>query len=129
MWRDQEYRHERASTICRKILMLQLRAWRRIARCEGARVADEAWELTADARVMGRRNFLEETLMRKFLALTCVIFFSSGAMAQSTDTKGPATTGPAAQSGDNMSKDSMSKGAMSKKKMSKSAKMKKTDKM
>ena len=42
--------------------------------------------------------------------------FSSAVMAQSTETKPPATTGPAAQSGDNMAKEDMSKGKMSKKK-------------
>jgi hypothetical protein len=65
---------------------------------------------------------------KTFLAVATVILFSSAAMAQSADTKGPATTGPAAQSGDNMSKESMPKGKMSKKKMSKSSKMKKSEK-
>ena len=49
--------------------------------------------------------------MRKIIPLAAAIgLFSSAAMAQSTDTKGPPTTGPAAQ-GDNMSKGDVSKGA------------------
>jgi hypothetical protein len=47
--------------------------------------------------------------MRKtILTAAALVLFSSAGMAQSTDTKGPATTGPAAQS------NSMSKGDMSK---------------
>ena len=63
------------------------------------------------------------------LIAAALVLFSSAGMAQSTDTKGPATTGPAAQS-DSMSKGDMSKDKMSKKKMVKSkpsTKMKKTD--
>jgi hypothetical protein len=51
--------------------------------------------------------------MRKaILTATALVLYSSAVMAQSTDTKSPASTGPAAQS------DSMSKGDMSKDKIS-----------
>jgi hypothetical protein len=71
-----------------------------------------------------RRNPMHKTI----LTAAALVLFSSAGMAQSTDSKGPATTGPAAQS-DNMSKGDMTKDKMSKKKMakSKSTKMKKTD--
>jgi hypothetical protein len=74
-----------------------------------------------------RRRDLEDIMQKIILVAAAIGLFSSAAMAQSADTKGPATTGPAAQ-GDNMSKGDMSKGSMTKKKMSK-AKMKKSDKM
>src|SRR6267154_2176435 len=71
------------------------------------------------------------SMLKIMLTAATVVLFSSAVMAQSTDTKAPATTGPAAQS-DNMAKGDTSKSKMSKKKMSKSksAKTKKpADKM
>jgi hypothetical protein len=59
------------------------------------------------------------SMLKILLTAATVVLFSSAVMAQSTDTKAPATTGPAAQS-DNMAKGDMSKSKMSKKKMSKS---------
>ncbi len=64
-------------------------------------------------------------MLKMILAAVTAVVFSSAVMAQSTDTKAPATTGPAAQS-DNMAKGDTSKGKMS----NKSAKAKKpADKM
>jgi hypothetical protein len=60
-----------------------------------------------------RRFHSGENSMRMTIITAAVLFlFSSAAMAQSTDTKGPSTTGPAAQSGDNMAKGDMSKKKM-----------------
>jgi hypothetical protein len=88
-------------------------------------------ELWRRKRVVGRGSIRRYT-MRKTIIFTAAasILLSPLAMAQSSDTKNPATTGPAAQS-DTMSKGDMSKDKMSmtKKKKSKSAKMKKSDKM
>src|ERR1700738_4289436 len=68
------------------------------------------------------------SMLKIMLTAATVVLFSSAVMAQSTDTKAPATTGPAAQS-DNMAKGDMSKDKMSKKmtKSKPSTKMKKTD--
>jgi hypothetical protein len=76
------------------------------------------------------RLFIKEHSMHKAILTAAALgLFSSAAMAQPTDTKGPATTGPAAQS-DTMSKGTASQDKMSKKKTAKSAKAKKTnDKM
>ena len=60
---------------------------------------------------------------KTILTSAALVLFCSAAMAQSTDTKSPATT--AAQS-DNMSKGDMTKDKMSKKKMTKSEKIRKS---
>jgi hypothetical protein len=77
-----------------------------------------------EARRSTRRTPMRTTI----LIAAALVLFSSAGMAQSTDTKGPATTGPAAQS-DSMSKGDMTKDKTSKKKIakSKSTKMKKSD--
>jgi hypothetical protein len=62
---------------------------------------------------------------KTILTSAALLLFCSAAMAQSTDTKSPATTGPAAQS-DNMSKGEMNKGTAGKKKMTKSEKIRKS---
>ena len=61
---------------------------------------------------------------KAILTAATLVLFTSAAMAQTSDTKGPATTGPGAQS-DNMSKGAPSSGKMAKK--SKSTKAKKRD--
>jgi hypothetical protein len=73
-----------------------------------------------------RRFFKEHSMHKTILTAAALALFSSAAMAQSTDTKGPATTGPAAQS-DTMSKGAASQDTMGKKKTAKSTKAKKTN--
>jgi hypothetical protein len=83
-------------------------------------------ELKRERRVESAPD--KENIMRKtILTAAALVLFSSAAMAQSTETKAPATTGPAAQSGDNMAKGDMSKGKTSNKKATKSKSMKKTN--
>jgi hypothetical protein len=93
-----------------------------------SRVQQTEWNPNP-AGVLDARRFQKEiSMLKMILTAATIVLFSSAVMAQSTDTKAPATTGPAAQS-DNMAKGDMSKSKMSKKKMSKSksAKMKKPD--
>src|SRR5258708_10900515 len=100
------------------------------------RVGCGATELKMEPR-LGDRGCLPQVQIRSYpmrktiITAAALVLLSPAVMAQSTDTKRPATTGPAAQS-ESMSKGDMSKDKMSKKKMakSKSTKMKKTgDKM
>jgi hypothetical protein len=89
-------------------------------------------EHCAGRKVYPRRfNNKKDIAMRKLLLpLAASILLSSAALAQTSDTKAPATTGPAAQSGDNMSKGDMSKDKMSKpRKMAKKKSTKMDDKM
>jgi hypothetical protein len=81
-----------------------------------------------ERRVKASRFRKEMSMRKTILTAVALVLFSSTAMAQSTDTKSPATTGPADQS-DRMSKGDMSKDKMSKKKnaKSKSTKTEKTE--